>query len=51
MGYRTIHKYQFIPETFPIIELLVIKISLIEISQLKIILKVWKKKMKTDYVA
>ena len=48
MGYRTIPKFQFIPETFPIIKLQAINISPIEISKLKIIIKVWKK-MKTDY--
>ena len=51
MGYQTIHKYQFIPETFPIIELLAIKISPIEISQLKNYPQSLKKKMKKDYVA
>ena len=51
MGYRTIHKYQFIPETFPIIELLAIKVSPIEISQLKNHPQSLKKKMKKDYVA
>ena len=43
MGYRTIDKFQFIPETSPIIQLLAIKISAIEISKLKIIIKVLKK--------
>ena len=44
MGYRTIDKFQFIPETSPIIKLLAIKISAIEISKLKIIIKLWKKR-------
>ena len=49
MGYRNIHKIQFIPETSPIIQLLTIKISAIEISKLKIIIAL-KKMMRTGYV-
>ena len=43
MGYRTIHKFHFIPKAFPIIQLLAIKISAIEISKLKIIIALKKK--------
>ena len=50
MGCRTIHKFQIIPETFPFMELLAIKISAFEISkQLKNIIKI-SKSIKNYYV-